>query len=199
MAGGPTEIVILGPPGSGKGTQARLLASRFGLRHISVGGLLRAEIAAGSPLGTRIAAVVESGELVDDADVAAVLAPALRTATRWILDGAPRTVAQAAALAPVLEGDGDGRALVLALDVPEGDLLRRLAHRAKVEDRADDTAAVIDHRLRVWADEGPPLIDWYAVRGMLVRVDGTGQQDEVADRLAAAVESWAAERPSPLA
>jgi adenylate kinase len=182
------RLIILGPPGSGKGTQARILAERLGLAHLSVGALLRAEIAAGTDLGNRIVDQVESGDLVADEDVVRVLRKPLdaaETETGWILDGAPRTVTQAQLLAPIVEHDS---AKVIALDVPEGELRQRLLARAEQQDRADDTPEVVDHRLAVWATEGAPLLDWYGERGMLVMVDGTGDVAQIAERVAAVAQ-----------
>lgn len=186
-----TRIVVLGPPGSGKGTQARVLAARIGVPHLSLGSLLRSEIAARSDLGDRVAATVGAGELVDVDDIVAVLQDPLAAAEvgGWVLDGAPRTVQQAAALAEMIEGPGPSRAVVLALEVPDDELRARLIQRARLEHRADDTPAVISHRLSVWAQEGPPLLTWYERREMLVRVDGRGAADAVASRARGAVEA----------
>ncbi|MGD9704568.1 MAG: adenylate kinase family protein [Acidimicrobiia bacterium] len=191
------KIVIIGPPGSGKGTQARLLAARLGVPHISVGALLRAEIVAGSPLGERVDGAVAAGELVADADIATVLREALQSAAArdgWILDGAPRTEAQAAALAPLLESHDSHAALVIALEAPEEELRSRLLDRARVEDRVDDTPSVISHRLVVWAEESRPILARYEERGMLVRVDGTGDVEAIAARVLDAVDAAFAPR-----
>lgn len=178
---------MLGPPGSGKGTQARRLAERVGIVHVSVGALLRAEIERGSELGCRIGEQVESGELIDDATVVEVVIERLRShADGWVLDGAPRTAAQAELLAPILEGDGgEPRATVVCLEVPVDEIRARLLGRAESEDRADDTPEVIEHRISTWAEESPPLLGRYEARGMLVRVDGSGSVDEITERVTA--------------
>ena len=180
------RIVMLGPPGSGKGTQARRLAERVGVVHVSVGALLRDEISAGSELGHRIAEQVESGDLVDDATVVDVVTQRLAEhPDGWILDGAPRTLAQAELLAPTLEGDGRPPATVVCLDVPIDEIRDRLTSRAEREDRADDTPEVIEHRIATWAEESPPLLRRYEERSMLVTVDGTGSIDDIAERVTA--------------
>lgn len=149
---------MLGPPGSGKGTQARLLASRMGVTHISAGALLRAEVAKGSRLGRRVAASVTAGDLVAVDDVLAVLAAPLVAATHaggWVLDGVPRTIDQARALDSMLATMDATPELIVALEVPASEVAARLRARAQIEHRADDTEAVIAHRLAVWAREGP--------------------------------------------
>jgi adenylate kinase len=182
------RVVVLGPPGSGKGTQARRLADRLGVQHVSVGQLLRDEIAAGTELGRRISDEVESGDLVDDALVVDVIVDRLRNVPGWILDGAPRTFEQAVQLAPLLEESVDGGpAKVVFLDVPTDEIRRRLVARSEREDRADDTAEVIEHRIATWAEEAPPLLSRYDERGMLAMVDGTGDIDQIADRITAAL------------
>lgn len=182
---------MLGPPGSGKGTQARLLAGRIGVVHLSVGVALRAEVAGGSRLGARIAAEVAAGDLVATADVLAIVEDRLRAATRaggWVLDGAPRTVAQAGVLDGMLVAMDAPVDRVVALDVPDADVQGRLARRARTEHRVDDAAGVIAHRLAVWAREGISVLAWYERRGLLVRVDGTGGVPDVAARVAGALE-----------
>lgn len=178
------RIVMLGPPGSGKGTQARRLAERVGIVHVSVGALLRAEIEQESDLGRRIADQVGSGELIDDATVVEVVAERLRShGDGWILDGAPRTLTQAELLSSTLEDEP--AATVVCLDVPVEEIRARLTARADTEDRSDDTPDVIEHRIATWAEESPPLLGRYEARGMLVRVDGSGSVDEITERVTA--------------
>ena len=181
---------MLGPPGSGKGTQARRLAARLGLAHLSVGALLRAQIAAGTELGRRVESAVASGALADHRDVVAALREPLAQAEAaggWILDGAPRSAEQARLLAPVIE-DG-ARPAVVVLDAPDDELRARLLRRGTLEDRSDDEPAVIEHRLALWAAERDELLGYYAQRGLLRVVDGTGDPDEIAARVEHAVHT----------
>lgn len=191
------RVILLGPPGSGKGTQALVLASHLGVAHLSVGAVLRAEVAGRSRLGVRIAADVAAGHLVPMADVLVVLEVPLTAATRsggWVVDGAPRTVIQAAALDGMLDSMGAAADRVVALEVPDTEVRARLARRAREEHRADDTEEVITHRLAVWAREGLPVVAWYDRQERLTRVDGTGDVAVVAARLSDAINRFRAGR-----
>lgn len=182
---------MLGPPGSGKGTQGRLLAAAIGVPHLSVGALLRAAVASRSPLGARVAATIAAGDLVPVADVLAVLRAPLAAATRsggWVLDGAPRTAGQASALDRMLEAIAAPVQFAIALHVPAADAADRLRTRALVEGRGDDTGAVIAHRLAAWERDGPAVLAWFHQRGILARVDGTGDVGTVAASVAGAVD-----------
>ena len=185
------RIVVLGPPGSGKGTHARWLAERYDILHLSTGAMLRREMAADSPLGVRVASAVRAGRLVDDAAIVdlvrtAITSPAARLG--WVLDGAPRSVEQARLLTPVFEAVGAMRVIAIALDVPEAELRRRLAERGDREGRADDAPEVIEQRFEVWSATGPALLTWYERRRTLELVDGVGSVEDVAARVVAAVE-----------
>lgn len=197
--GADVRVIVLGPPGSGKGTQARLLASHLGVTHLSVGAVLRDEVASRSRLGVRIAAQVAAGDLVPMADVLDVLHVPLTMATRsggWVLDGAPRTVDQAAALDDTLDAIDAAANSVVALEVPDTEVRARLAHRARVEYRADDTEEVITHRLAVWARDGLEVLAWYDQQARLTRVDGIGEVAIVAGRVSDAIERARAGRVS---
>lgn len=188
------RVIVIGPPGSGKSTQARLLAARRGATHLSVGDLLRAEVQAGTDLGRRVQDAVASGELVSTDDVIEVLRQPLldaEAAGGWVLDGAPRTTEQASRLDELLDRSGLPRAIVVALDLPEDEIRARLLRRAQTEGRADDTPEIITHRLAVWSEEALPLLDWYSKQGTLVTVPSAGGIDAVADRVARDVEDAA--------
>jgi adenylate kinase len=168
-----------------------LLAEHFSVPHLSTGAILRREIAAGSALGSEVAAAVEAGELVDDAVIANLVGRAVSSDDArhgWILDGAPRSVAQAELIAPCLAPYGSGVVTAVVLDVPEPELRRRLSERGGRERRADDAPEVVARRFDVWAATGPPLLDWFARRAILHRIDGTGSVDDVARRVIVEVE-----------
>lgn len=181
---------MLGPPGSGKSTHARLLAEHLAVIHLSVGAALRDEVAKRSPLGERIASTVAAGELAETADVLAILEVPLVAATGsggWVLDGAPRTLTQAEVLEEWLDDLEAPVDCVVALDVPDAEIRSRLLRRG----RADDTPDVIAHRLQLWERDGGAVLSWYETKRRLVRVDGVGDVPDVARRVTAAVERLA--------
>ena len=179
-------IVVLGRQGSGKGTQCDLLQQRFdGVVHVSTGDMLRDAAASGTPLGRRAEAIMAAGELVPDdvmCDVVAErLAPLLQPGTTVLLDGFPRTPAQADALAGMTAPDGLVGAVLLEVGVEE------VSERMLARGRGDDTVAGIARRLELYEAQTAPLVDWFAGRELLVRIEGTGAPEEVFARLAAAV------------
>jgi len=181
--------LIFGPPGSGKGTQAARIEQEFGLTHLSTGDILRAEAKRGGELG-REAAKMARGELVPDDLVDRIVESRLRQegAGDVLLDGFPRTLEQARVLDTILESEGRAVELVLALEVPEEELVRRLLHRAEVENRVDDTPEAIGERLQEYRELTMPVLDHY--RGLGVRVeeiDAHGTVDEVAARITKAL------------
>ena len=184
------RLVIMGPQGSGKGTQAGRLADRLGVPAISTGDIFRANVKGGTELGNQAKAIMDAGDLVPDSLTNAMVRGRLAqpdAAEGFILDGYPRNAAQVEALDAVLAEQGAVLDAVLVLTADKDELLSRLARRAEVEGRADDTAEVIERRLAIYAKETAPLTDGYAGRGLLVTVDGIGDVDEVTERLVAAL------------
>lgn len=179
--------VFLGPPGSGKGTQAELLTAALGVPHVSTGDLLRAEAGAGTPLGRRVASTLAAGELVPDELIEHVLERRLRAsdaARGAILDGFPRTVPQAEALDGLLAGHGRRVGVVLVLVVDGRTLTDRLARRAGEQHRADDNPDAIAERLREYHELSEPVVAHYRRAGVpVVEVDGTGEVDAVHRRI----------------
>ncbi len=184
------RIVLLGAPGSGKGTQAARLKTRLDIPHISTGDLLRAAVTAGTALGLRAKAVMESGQLVSDDLVLGMLEERLAQEDArggFILDGFPRNLAQAEALDELLTRINQPMDHALQLEVDPELLIERLASRAQAEGRADDTPETVRARQQVYQQQTAPVIEHYARRGGLKRVDGVGDLDEVYERLLAAL------------
>ncbi|HLS84453.1 MAG TPA: adenylate kinase [Arenimonas sp.] len=189
------RLVLLGAPGSGKGTQAARLRDHLDVPHISTGELLRAAVKAGTPLGLQARAVMEAGQLVSDEIVLGMLEERLTagdTGKGFILDGYPRNLAQANALDALLARLGQPVDIAVQLDVGNDLLIERLAGRAQAEGRADDSPEAVRKRLEVYEEATAPVVDFYARAGRLVRVDGVGSMDEVFARIVAAVGSGAA-------
>ncbi len=184
------RIVLLGPPGSGKGTQAALLKERLGVPHISTGELLRAAVAEGTELGKKAKAAMDAGELVSDELMLGLIEEKLgqpEVEPGFILDGYPRNQAQAESLDALLARLGQPIDHALELVVDEEQIVGRLAKRAEEEGRSDDTEDVIRNRLAVYREKTAPISEHYAKKGLLVRVDGVGEIDEINRRLAAAL------------
>ena len=185
--------VLFGPPGSGKGTQAERLIRDFGLTHVSTGDMLRAEASTGSPLGREVAPLMAAGKLVPDDLIVRVIQERLRqddARPGVVLDGFPRTVAQARALDDMLAANGQEVGLIIALEVPVDDLVERLLGRAREQGRSDDTGDVIRERMVEYEAKTAPVLDHYRQKGARVaRIDGVGTVDEVHERVRAAVES----------
>jgi adenylate kinase len=180
------RIVLLGPPGAGKGTQAARVARRFGCANIATGDIFRANVAEGTELGRAAQEYMDRGDLVPDDVVIAMVME--RLAERdcqagFVLDGFPRTVNQAEALDRRLVDLGTPLQSVLCVQADENELLRRLAGRAAAQHRADDAEQTIRHRLEVFAIKTRPLIDYYARRGLLVNVDAIGPIEVVTKRI----------------
>lgn len=184
------RLVLLGAPGSGKGTQAEVLKAELGVPHISTGDLLRAAVKAGSPLGLKAKAVMEAGQLVSDDIVLAMLEERLAkpdAAAGFILDGYPRNVAQCEALEALLQRIGQPLEIALKLDVPSELIVERIAGRAAAQGRKDDTPETVRERLRVYAEQTEPVAGHFAQIGKLKIVDGVGELAEVSRRIIAAL------------
>ena len=180
------RIVLLGAPGSGKGTQAELLLEQLGLTHISTGALLRNAVKAGSELGLRAKAVLDRGDLVSDRVMLSLIEERLcedDVAGGFILDGYPRNLAQAKSLETVLEKLGRPIDIAIQIDVDSELVIRRIAKRAKHEGRSDDTEETVRNRMQVYQEQTAPVAGFYAKRGLLTRVLGDGDKDEVLQRI----------------
>jgi adenylate kinase len=185
------RLLLLAPPGAGKGTQGTRLAAHFGIRHIAAGDLFREEIEAGTDVGRLAAGYVDRGELVPDSVVIDLLMPHVVAAAAeggYILDGFPRSVSQATTAAEMAKRLGIRLDAAVYLPVEEEELVQRLLARAQVEGRADDTPEVIRNRLRLYAEETAPLVFFYRGRGILVEVDGGQPVDEVFRRILAELD-----------
>jgi adenylate kinase len=180
------KVVLLGPPGAGKGTQAQLLSARLGVPAISTGDMLREAVAAGSELGRRVEGIMAAGELVDDELMAEVVRDRLAkpdAAAGYLLDGYPRTLPQAKTLEGILQESGQQLDAVVMVDVPVDELVRRSLLRG----RADDAEEVIRERQRVYREKTEPLIGYYRQLGVLREIDGYLPVDEVTSHLFAAL------------
>lgn len=174
------RLVLVGPPGAGKGTQAVRLAERLEVPHISTGDLFRANLSANTPLGLAAKRFMDAGELVSDEVTVGMVRERLTeddAAKGFILDGFPRTVAQADALGEMLHAAGDDLDAVVALEVPEDVLVERLLGRG----RTDDTEAVIRRRQEIYRDETAPLLEHYS--DLLVTVDAVGEIEQITERV----------------
>jgi adenylate kinase len=186
------RLVLLGAPGSGKGTQAARLKTALGVPHISTGDMLRAAVAAGTPMGLKAKAVMEAGQLVSDDILLGMLEDRLAQADAgagFILDGYPRNLAQAGALDHLLAKIGQPLDAVIKLEVPNEAIIGRCEIRFEAEGRADDNPETVRKRLAIYAEQTAPVADFYASRGKLQAVDGVGELDEVTARIRRALAS----------
>ena len=186
----PSRLLLLGPPGAGKGTQAARLVADRGIPQISTGDLLRAAVAAGTPVGREVREVMERGELVSDELVVGVARDRLSqddARQGFILDGFPRTDAQARALDETLRELGRPLDRCVVFVVDEEELVGRLLRRAEIEGRSDDNEETIRTRMRVYREQTAPLVAYYRENGLLREVDALGSVDEVAARVKEAI------------
>ncbi|MCH7507114.1 MAG: adenylate kinase [Proteobacteria bacterium] len=180
------RIVLLGAPGSGKGTQAVRLVEQLELPHISTGELLRSAVEAGTELGQKAKTVIDRGELVSDDIMLGLITQRLSrddAKKGFILDGYPRNITQAKALDEILERQGQAMVEVLHIDVDAELLLQRIAGRAAEEGRSDDAEEVVRKRLRIYAEQTAPVVEYYTAKGVLSRVLGEGSVEEVFQRI----------------
>lgn len=188
------RLIILGPPGAGKGTQAARIADRLGIPAISTGDIFRANIKDQTELGRRVQGILASGGYVPDEVTNEIVEDRLTWADAthgFLLDGYPRTAGQVEALDAMLARHGHALDAVLELEVDEDAIVERLLKRAETEGRADDTEEVIRERQAIYRKETAPLAQHYELVGLLVKVDGMGAVDEVTDRVIAALPQHA--------
>lgn len=186
-----TSLILIGPPGAGKGTQAKLIAERFDIPHISTGEIFRSNVAEGTPLGVEAKAYMDRGEYVPDSVTNAMVRDRLGqadTENGFLLDGYPRTLPQVDELDTILGDLGKQLDMVVEITADPAEVTARLLARAAKEGRADDTEEVITRRLEVYAEETAPIVGVYSERGMVKQVDGLGSIDEVNERIVAAIE-----------
>ena len=175
--------ILFGPPGAGKGTQATAMVERYNLRHLSTGELLRKEIAEGTELGLKAKSLIDAGSLVPDEVVEGMIDNAFKTTegvSGFLLDGLPRTIAQAEALDKMLAASGEEVTSVISIMIPDEMIKERIRHRAAIEGRADDSSdETVNNRIRTYHEKTEPLVDFYRKAGKYVEIDGTGTIEEV--------------------
>ncbi|TNE47738.1 MAG: adenylate kinase [Deltaproteobacteria bacterium] len=180
-------LIFLGPPGAGKGTQAKKLCSDRSLTQLSTGDMLRSHVKRGTELGVEAKKIMDRGELVSDDIIVGMVRDELSNASdggaRFLFDGFPRTTAQAEALDNLLASMNTGLDAVLLLEVNEEEVIQRLLKRAELEGRSDDNEETIRNRMSVYKSQTAPLIEYYDNKGLLKRVDGQGTIDDVYARL----------------
>ena len=186
--------ILFGPPGAGKGTQATAMVEKYNLHHISTGALLRKEIAAGTELGLKAKSLIEAGALVPDEVVEGMIESEFKTVTGvdgFLLDGFPRTIAQAEALDAILDRNGEKVTSIVSIMIPDEMIIERISHRAAIEGRADDAdVSIIKNRIDTYHNQTEPLIDYYKKAGTYNEIDGVGTIEEVRDRIFGLVDKF---------
>lgn len=184
------RLLIVGPQGSGKGTQGVRIAESYGIPVVSTGDIFRANIKDGTPLGQQVTAILDKGDLVPDELTSEIVRDRLGqadAANGFLLDGYPRNVAQVAHLEDFLSGRGESLDAVILLDVPREESLARLGLRAAEQGRSDDTDGAIAHRLEIYEHETAPIIEVYGEKSIVDRINGIGTLDEITERIFAAL------------
>ena len=180
------RLIIMGPPGAGKGTQAKYIAEHFGIPAISTGDIFRANVSAGTPLGVEAKRYMDAGEYVPDKVTNLMVRNRIDEPDAdpgFLLDGYPRTLAQVEELDGIIKFTGHALDAVVVLTVDQDEIVQRLLQRAEVEGRADDTEEVIRRRQQVYAEQTEPLIEVYRKRGILIELDGMGEVSDVTQRI----------------
>lgn len=184
------RLLIVGPQGSGKGTQGVRIAESYGVPVVSTGDIFRANIKEGTPLGQQVTAILDKGDLVPDELTSEIVRDRLSqadAANGFLLDGYPRNVAQVAHLEEFLSARGESLDAVIVLDVPREESIARLGLRAADQGRSDDTDEAIAHRLDIYEHETAPIIEVYGPKGIVDRIDGVGTLDQITERIFAAL------------
>jgi len=184
------RLLIVGPQGSGKGTQGVRIAESYGIPVVSTGDIFRANIKEGTPLGQQVTAVLDRGDLVPDELTSEIVRDRLSqddAANGFLLDGYPRNAAQVEHLDAFLAARGESLDAVILLDVPREESIERLKLRAAEQGRSDDTDEAIAHRLDIYEHETAPILEVYGPRGVVDRIDGVGSLDEITERVFAAL------------
>lgn len=188
------NLLIFGAPGSGKGTQSKFLAEHYGIEHISTGDLLRGEVAKGSEMGHKVEALISQGNLVPDELILKILFDHINNIKDYkglILDGFPRTIVQAKELIREFQDRSWKLPLLVALDVPEGQLMERLLVRSKVSGRSDDNEETISKRFRVYREQSEPIISYFEEQDYpLVSINGEGTIEGITQRLIDGIDKY---------
>jgi len=186
------NLILFGPPGAGKGTQAIKIAGKYGWKHVSTGDILRAEVSQGTPLGLKVKAVMDAGHLVSDELLIEIMESVFLNnpeSKGFVLDGFPRTLKQAEELDTMLKRLGHSISCVLALEVNEEELVKRLLKRAQEQGRLDDTEEVVKNRLVQYHHHTKPLIDYYKEKNLFKEVFGEGSIEDIFNLLCDVIDS----------